>query len=286
MRNRFIHSFKQKDMSEIINKIKIVRWQHVMFIMLMALIVVGADSCKSSGKLSKKERKAQIESAKKQLEPIVNGTSTLSLEEQQRIVKGIISKNYNDPVLNSMIEDAQAKLKIAFAEQEKVKAQKVDVARAALYDMLLNKDNRSADELERDLAAIKSQNLKDSQIDDLVSRVEKKIKEMRASGGNGANLPVKTQLENAFAAIASSAKSGNLPQADNTIQKTLQFFSSEDVPVLIIISREGSMVDYDKPTTIKRYLNFLRDTKASKNDIAAIMTDANGKIKGLDLIKK
>lgn len=273
-------------MSEIINKIKTVRWQHVMFIMLMALIVVGTDSCKSSGKLSKKERKAQIESAKKQLEPIVNGTSTLSLEEQQRIVKGIISKNYNDPVLNSMIEDAQTKLKSAFAEQEKVRAQKVDVARATLYDLLLNKDNKSADELERDLAEIKSQNLKDSQIDDLVSRVEKKIKEMRASGGSGANLPVKTQLENAFTSIATSAKGGNLTQADNTIQKTLQFFSSEDVPVLIIISREGSMVDYDKPTTIKRYLNFLRDTKASKNDIDAIMTDANGKIKGLDLIKK
>jgi hypothetical protein len=160
----------------------------------------------------------------------------------------------------------------------------VDVARAALYDLLLNKDNKSADELERELNAIKRQNLNDTEIDELITRLEKKIADMRSGGGS--NLPVKAQLETAFTTIANAAQTGNLTQADNTIAKTLQFFSSDDVPVLIIISREGSMVDYDKPTTIRRYLNFLKDTKASKNDIDAIMTDANGKIKGLDLIKK
>jgi len=268
------------------NKVRSIRWQQLMFILLMAMLVAGTDSCKPSGKLSKKDRKAQIESAKRQLEPIVNGTSTLSLEEQQRIVKGIIAKKYNDPTLNAMIEDAQARLKSAFAEQEKIRAQKIDVARAALYDLLLNKDNLSADELERQLSAIKSQNLKDSQIDELIAKVEKKIHDMRSTGGGTASLPVKAQLENAFVSIANSAKSGNLTQADNTITKTLQLFSSDDATVLIIISREGSMVDYDKPTTIRRYLNFLRDTKASKNDIDAIMTDSDGKIKGLDLIKK
>ena len=268
-----------------IHKVKNVRWQQLMFILLMVLMVVGADSCKSTGGLSKKERKAQIESAKKQLEPIISGTTTLSPEEQQRVVKGIIAKNFNDPVLNSMIEDAQQKIKAAFAEQEKVRAQKIDVARAALYDLILNKDNKSAKELERELNAIKSQNLKHSQIDDLIAQAEAKIKAMRSPGGT-TNLSLKSQLENAFITIANTAKEGNLSQADNTIQKTLQLFSSDEVPVLIIISREGSMVDYDKPSNIKRYLNFLKDTKASKNAIDAIMTDADGKIKGLDLIKK
>jgi hypothetical protein len=194
-----------------------------------------------------------------------------------------MDKNLNDPVLNDMIIQAQQKLKTLLAEQTQANAQKVDVARAALYDLLLNKDNKTADELEKELNAIKRQNLNDSEINDLIARLEKKIQEMRSGGGD---LPVKTQLENAFTTIANAAKTGNLTQADNTIQKTLQFFSSDDVPVLIIISREGSTVDYDKPTTIKRYLNFLKDIKASKNDIDAIMTDANGKIKGLDLIKK
>jgi hypothetical protein len=194
-----------------------------------------------------------------------------------------MDKNLNDPILDDMIIQAQQKLKTLLAEQTQAHAQQVDVARAALYDLLLNKDNKSADELERELNAIKKQNLKDSEIDTLIARLETKIQEMRSGGSS---LPVKTQLENSFVTIANAAKTGNLTQADNTIQKTLQLFSSDDAPVLIIISREGSTVDYDKPTTIKRYLNLLRDTKASKNDIDAIMTDASGKIKELDLIKK
>jgi len=270
-------------MSEIKSKISSIRWQRMMFILLMALMVAGADSCKSTGKLSKKERKAQIENAKRQLQPIISGTSTLSYEEQKRIVGEIMDKNLNDPVLNDMIIQAQQKLKTLLAEQTQAKAQKIDVARAALYDLLLNKDNKSADELEAAVNAIKRQNLGDTEIDELIARLEKKIADMRSGGSN---LPVKTQLENAFTTIANAAKSGNLTQADNTIQQTLQFFSSDDATVLIIISREGATVDYDKPTTIKRYLNLLRDTKSNKNDIDAIMTDANGKIKELDLIKK
>jgi hypothetical protein len=270
-------------MSEIASKIRSFHWQRMVFILLMALMVAGADSCKSTGKMSKKERKAQVEQAKNQLKPIISGTSTLSYDEQKRIVGEIMDKNLNDPVLNEMIIQAQQKLKTLLAEQTQANAQKVDVARATLYDLLLNKDNKSADELEKEYNAIKKQNLNNTEIDELLARLEKKIQEMRAGGSN---LPMKAQLENAFATIANAARTGNLTQADNTITKTLQYFSSEDVPVLIIISREGSTVDYDKPTTIKRYLNFLKDTKASKNDIDAIVNDANGKIKELDLIKK
>jgi hypothetical protein len=270
-------------MKEITNRVKTIPWQRMMFILLMALMVAGADSCKSTGKMSKKERKAQIEAAKKQLQPIISGTSTLSYEEQKRIVGEVMDKNLNDPVLNDMIIQAQQKLKTLLAEQTQAKAQKVDIARAALYDLLLNKDNKTADELEKEMNAIKRQNLQDSEIDELLARLEKKIQEMRSGGSS---LPVKEQLENAFTTIANSAKSGNLTQADNTISKTLQLFSSDDAPVLIIISREGSTVDYDKPTTIKRYLNLVKDTKASRNDIDAIMTDSSGKIKELDLIKK
>ena len=268
-------------MSELASKIKSIRWQQVMLILLMAMMVAGADSCKSSGKLSKKERKAQIEAAKKQLEPIINGTSTLSLDEQKRVVSQIMDKNLNDPVLNDMIIQAQQKLKSLQAEQNQAKAKQIDMARATLFDLLLNKDNKTADQIEQELNAIKRQNLNDPEISELIAKVEQKIKDMRSGGGS---LSVKTQLENAFNTIVSSAKSGNLSQADNTIQKTLPLFTSEDAPVLIMISREGP--DYDKPTNIKRYLNLLKDTKANRNDIDAIMTDSDGKIKELDLIKK
>jgi hypothetical protein len=272
-------------MSELADKIKSLRWQRVMFILVMILMVAGADSCKSTGKLSKKERKAQIETAKKQLQSIIDGTSTYTLEEKKRLIAGIMDKNYNDATLDSLIIEAQKKLRAEMIEYDKAMAQKVDVARATLYDLLLNKDNKSAEELQKELNAIKAQKLNNAEIDELIARLEKKIQDMRESGGSG-NIPVKTQLENAFTTIANSAKTGNLTQADNTIQKILPLFSSDDAVVLIIISREGSMVDYDKPTTIKRYLNLLRDTKSSTNNVDAIMTDATGKIKELDLIKK
>ena len=270
-------------MSEIASKIRSVRWQRIFFILLMALMVAGADSCKSTGKLSKKERKAQIETAKRQLQPIISGSSTLSYDEQKRVVGEIKGKNLNDPVLNDMIIQAEQKLKTLLSAQTQGNVQKADIARATIYDLLLNKDNKSADELEKELNAIKKQNLNDPEINELIARLEKKIQDMRSGT---TNLPVKAQLENAFAGIADASKSGNLTQADNIIRETLPFFSSDDAPVLIIISREGSTVDYDKPTTIKRYLNLIRDTKASKNNIDAIMTDAAGKIKELDLIKK
>ena len=267
------------------DNLKKTRWQHVIFVLLIALLAFGSEGCKSTGKLSKKERKAQIETAKKQLQPVIDGTSTLSLESQDQLISQITGKNFNDPDLNQMLLQASQKVKQGMAEQAKQTAISIDAARATLLDLVLNKDNKTADQIESELNRIKSQNLKDTEIDELIVRVEKKIKDMR-SFNSGSVLPVRTQLENAFTTIANSARTGNLSQADATIQSTLQFFSSDDVPVLIIISRDGSMVDYDKPTTINRYLHFLRDQKASNNTIDAMQLDANGKIKELDLIKK
>jgi hypothetical protein len=45
-------------------------------------------------------------------------------------------------------------------------------------------------------------------------------------------------------------------------------------------------VDYDKPTTIKRYLEFVRDQKASLNAVDSYQLDSEKKITELDLIKK
>ncbi|MGE5425089.1 MAG: hypothetical protein ACM3N9_06975 [Syntrophothermus sp.] len=269
-------------MSEIVSKIKPLRWQHLVMILLIAAMAAGTEGCKSSGKLSKKERKAQIEAAKKQLTEIINGTSTKTLEQQDRIVKDIQRKNLKDATLDSMISEAQEVLKKAFAERDKARQQQIDEARADLLDLLLNKDGRSVEELERELNRIKGMNLNDPGINELIAKVEQKIESMKGS----ANVPLKQQLENSFQGIADAGKSGNLSQAQSIAKSTLNLFSSDDATVLIIISREGSMVDYDKPTTIRRYLDFLRDQKANRNAVDSYQLDANGKIKELDLIKK
>lgn len=271
-------------MSEVICRIKSVHWHQLFIMLLIAAVVVGSDGCKSTGKLTKKERKAQIEAAKKELTAIINGTSTKSLEQQEKYVTDIMNKNYNDADLNALLVQATQKLKQAFAEKDKLYHKDLDEARAALFDLLQNKDNKTADEMEMELNQIKTRykNLKDEEILDLYSRVEKKIASMRSAG----NVPLKTQLENNFQAIADAGKSGNLTQAATLIKSTLPLFASDDTPVLIIISREGSVVDYDKPTTIKRYLDFLKDQKVNRNAVDSYQIDSNGKIKELDLIKK
>jgi len=271
-------------MSEIIRKINTMSWNHFLVILVIAALVAGSEGCKPSGKLSKKEKKAQIANAKQQLQSIIDGTTTLSLDEQSQLVGNIESKNYGDSQLNQMITDAKKKVKQQIKERDNQYAQKMDQIKTELMDLLVNKENLSADELEQKLYQIKSQMGQPTpEISDLIQRVEKKIRDMRSGT---AALPIKTQLENSFQTIAGYAKAGNLTQADNTIKNTLQYFSSPDATVLIIISREGNMVDYDKPTTIQLYLQYLKDQKVSRNAIDAIQMDANGKIKSLDLIKK
>jgi hypothetical protein len=69
------------------------------------------------------------------------------------------------------------------------------------------------------------------------------------------------------------------------INESLGLFSSPDAPVLIIISKSGSIVDYDRPTTIRNYLNYLKDTKNNINRVEKISYDDKGKIKELELYK-
>lgn len=277
-------------MSEIIEKVKSVRWQHLLFLVLIAAVVAGTEGCKTSGKLSKKERKAQIEAAKRELTAIINGTTTKTLEEQDKYINDIANKNYNDAELNGLLVQATQKLKKAWADREKQKQERVDKSVAELLDLLANKDNKSADQLEAELNAIKARNkdVNDDQLNDLYARVEKKINNMR-SGGT-VNVPIKTKLENNFDAIATAAQNGNLSQANTIIKNTLPMFASETTPVLIIIYKgdasKGEKNDYDEPTNITRYLNYCKDQKEAKHNIDAMQVDAGGKITILELIKK
>jgi hypothetical protein len=274
-------------MSGIIRKIKSIQWQSFIMMALIAAVVIGSDGCKTSGKLTKKEKKAQIEAAKKQLNEIISGTSTKTLEQQEQVVNEIANKNYNDPQLNQLIIEATQKLKKMRAEKDKIMFQRVDAARAQLLDMLLNKDNKNADQLQAELDKV-SADVKDlnyGELNELIARVQKKIDDMRSTSGAG-NVPLKTQLENTFQDIATAGKSGNLTQSGNLIKTALGLFSSDDTPVLIIVDRSGSTIDYDKPTTIKRYLYLLQDQGASRNGVDSYQLDTNGKIKELDLIKK
>ncbi|TRX48593.1 nucleoid-structuring protein H-NS [Fulvivirga sp. M361] len=73
--------------------------------------------------------------------------------------------------------------------------------------------------------------------------------------------------------------------ANKTIGETLNMFSSPDALVLIIISESDGIKDYDRPTTIQKYLNYLKDQKKEMDEVHSIKKDANGKITELELKK-
>ncbi|SIN81098.1 hypothetical protein SAMN05444394_2015 [Algoriphagus halophilus] len=91
------------------------------------------------------------------------------------------------------------------------------------------------------------------------------------------------KLENYFNSVASS---GSASMANQSIQETLSMFSNQETPVLIVIHEENGIKDYDEPTTIKKYLEYLKDTKKNLNFISDIRLDANGKVSELELRRK
>ncbi|SEF42392.1 hypothetical protein SAMN03080598_00141 [Algoriphagus boritolerans DSM 17298 = JCM 18970] len=91
------------------------------------------------------------------------------------------------------------------------------------------------------------------------------------------------KLENYFNSVAAA---GNASMANQSIQETLAMFSNQETPVLIVIHEENGIKDYDEPTTIKKYLEYLKDTKKNLNYISDIRMDAGGKVSELELRRK
>ncbi len=91
------------------------------------------------------------------------------------------------------------------------------------------------------------------------------------------------KLENYFNSVANA---NNLQSANSTIQETLSMFSNQETPVLIVIHEESGIKDYDEPTTISKYLEYLKDTKQNLNFISDIRLDGNGRVSELELRRK
>ena len=174
-------------------------------------------------------------------------------------------------------------------------AAKKDKAKQTLLDILNDNTSMSLAEKERAVANIKSQDYNDPEIDDLIRQAEQKLAEER-SEKNRQELEAKKKEEDAgkhkeMAAMTvhdyfrSIAAANSASEANTLIQDALGLFTSPEALVLIIIAKEGNIVDYDRPTTIRNYLNYLKDTKNNINKIDKIVYDDYGKIKELELLK-
>ncbi len=91
------------------------------------------------------------------------------------------------------------------------------------------------------------------------------------------------KLESYFNSIANAP---TLTSANNSIREAESMFNSSDAPVLIIFYAAGGKAEYDEPTTINKYLNYLKDVKKSINRVEDYTLDSNGKIKELVLFRK
>jgi len=201
--------------------------------MMVISLAGGMGACKSKKKLAKEkeaaEYAAKVNTAKTTLLDILNDNTTMSLEEKEAAVKAIRNMNLNDPEIDELLRQAEAKL---------------------------------ADER----AALKAKEEKHVKPDESTSKQQ----ETEAS------------LDGYFSSISSAT---SVSQANMLIADALKLFASPDTPVLIIIAKSGDVVDYDRPTTIKNYLNYLKDTKTNNNKVEKVSYDGTGKIRELELIK-
>jgi Fe2+ transport system protein B len=188
----------------------------------------------------------------------------------------------------------KSKKKLAEEAAAKEYAEKVEAAIAELNAILNDDGTMPIAEMERRLNDIKAQNLNDARVNDLIRQVEEKIAAAKeAERLRQEELEKQKQMEmerekydyvdEYFRSVAASTTA---EEANAKIAQALKLFVSPDAPVLIIISQEGDITDYDKPTTAENYLNYLKDTKSYDEEVYEVQMDDYGQIKSLELIKK
>ena len=186
----------------------------------------------------------------------------------------------------------KSKKKLAQEAAAKEYADRVAKAIAELEAILNDDGTMPVVEMERRLNDIKSQNLNDTRVNELIKQVEAKIAAQKEAlrqkqlddqkKQEAAEEQTYHYIDEYFKQVANSK---TVPEANAKIAEAMKMFSSPDVPVLIIISKSGTDVDYDKPTTIEKYLNYLKDTKNYNNSVYSVKMDGYGQIVSLELIK-
>lgn len=196
------------------------------------------------------------------------------------------------------IFSCKSQKKIAQEEAAATEARKIAKAKADLEELLSDNTDYTLAEKQSRLQVIKDMNIPDPEVNELITKVEEKLKrehEAMLAKARADELAKEREeellresneqkgLADYFNLISTST---NLATSNRYINEALQLFASEETPVLIIVSKSGGIVDYDRPTTIRRYLEYLKDQKTTRNKIENVVYDANGKITELELIKK
>ena len=188
----------------------------------------------------------------------------------------------------------KSKKKLAQEAAAKEYAEKVTKAKAELQAILDDNGTMPLSEMERRLNDIKAQNLNDPEVDQLIMKVEAKIalekerltklKEDEMKRKKAEEERTRYDYINDY--FYQIARTDDVTAANAKISEAMKLYADKDVPVLIIISQADGIIDYDKPTTIENYLNFVKDQKSYSNKIHNVKFDEYGQITELELIKK
>ena len=180
--------------------------------------------------------------------------------------------------------------KAAEAAAAKARLENIAQAKSILNSILSDEGQMTLAEKEKKLRQARALNSDDPEVKQLITQVEELIaKEQEAQ--RLAQMPetpkpdpaIEDRLSKLFDEIAGANTSLS---ANELIEDGLELFSSPQSPVLIIISKTENLKDYDEPTTIQLYLNYLKDQKISPNKVYDLVKDDNGKIQELEMIKK
>ena len=188
----------------------------------------------------------------------------------------------------------KSKQKLAQEQAAAAYAQQVEQAKTDLLAIINDRGSMTLEEKENRLNAIKAQNFTDAEVRALIDRAEDVLAKLRQRMAEEQARDAQTQRENKQTQLHNEIKSQfrsvasatSFAQANRRIANALELFASEDIPLLIIISIENGMKDYDRPTTIRKYLEYLKDVRKFDKDIESVVVDKNGKITEIELIKK
>ena len=188
----------------------------------------------------------------------------------------------------------KSKQKLAQEQAAAAYAQQVEQAKTDLLAIINDRGSMTLEEKENRLNAIKAHNFTDAEVRALIDRAEDVLAKLRQRMAEEQARDAQTQRENKQTQLHNEIKSQfrsvasatSFAQANRRIANALELFASEDIPLLIIISIENGMKDYDRPTTIRKYLEYLKDVRKFDKDIESVVVDKNGKITEIELIKK
>ncbi len=201
-------------------------------------------------------------------------------------------------LMSGVNTSCKSKKKLAREQAAAEYAAKVVQAKSDLNAIIDGTSQWTLDEQDKRLEVIKSYNIDDPEVVSLIDKAGsalamkraeierkaeeerlRKIEEERQKAEQSKNQPI----ESVFDAIAGAS---SVEAANSQINLALQQYATPDVPVLIIISQAGGFNDYDRPTTIALFLNYLKDKKQNNFKVEAVKYDSLGKITELELIKK